>query len=291
MGLFINKDKHPEVYKNLEITNENNQELHRKDYLAELLQIQQNANLSVSQSLDELKLQNQMQKELHSDQWNELNNQLDDLKKREFEQHNLDIQIIERLKNLEEKYKTIYSFMEKETILKREILNDMRIQNRIHQEMTQRIEQFETVTQHLSEQIEKQREHLDEKTEQYEGFQTRVLTSLDNQEKQNQHLSVQLEERSKLDTTLTEKIAQQESYQSEILTKIDKQEALTEKLARQINHIRSILFERSNFLADKIEDGYKLTSSYVYKLLTGAEQPITFYTFKNKQEDQQKQTE
>ncbi|MDP4106779.1 MAG: hypothetical protein Q8935_17735, partial [Bacillota bacterium] len=93
MGLFINKDKHPEVYKNLEIMNENNQELHRKDYLAELLQIQQTANLSVSQSLDELKLQNQMQKELHSDQWNELNNQLDDLKKREFEQHTLDIQI------------------------------------------------------------------------------------------------------------------------------------------------------------------------------------------------------
>jgi hypothetical protein len=238
MGLFINKEKHPAVYKNREIKNENNQEFHRKDYLEELLQIQRTTNLSLCQSLDELKLHNHKQKELHSVQWKNLNNQLKDMKNREFEQHDLDIQIIEQLKILEEKYKTIHSLMEKETKLNLEI-----------------------------------------------------LTRLENQEKLNQQLSDQIEEQTKLEKNMTEKMAQQESYQTEILTRIDKQEALTEKLARQINHIRSILFERTNFLAEKIEDGYKLTSSYVYKLLTGSEQPITFYTLKNKQEEHQKQSE
>jgi hypothetical protein len=238
MGLFINKGKHPDVYKNLEIKNANNQELHRKDYLEELLQIQQSANISVSQSLDELKLKNHKQEELLSDQWKELNNQLNDMKKREFLQYDLDNQIIERLKNLEEKNRMIHSFMEKETELKLEI-----------------------------------------------------LTRLDNQEKLNQQLSDQIEKQTKFERNLTEKLSQQESSQSEILTRIDKQEALIEKLARQINHIRSILFERTNFLAEKIEDGYKLTSSYVYRLFTGSEQPLTFYTFKNKQEENQKQAE
>jgi hypothetical protein len=57
---------------------------------------------------------------------------------------------------------------------------------------------------------------------------------------------------------------------------LDKQEALTEKIYRQLNHIRSILFERTNYLAEKMDEGYKLTSSYVYNLMTGNDQPVSF---------------
>lgn len=288
MGLFINNKKHPGVYKNLEIKNENNQEVHRKDYLEELLKFQQKTNLSLSQSLEEIKLNNHEQKEMHTNQWDEVKNQLNEMEKKEFEHHNLDLQIMERLKRLEEKQKTLY---EDETKLKLDVMNEMETQNRISQEISNRIEQFEALTQQLSGQIKKQQENLNEKMEQYEGFQTKVLSRLDNHEKANQHLSEQIKEQINLEKELNEKMSQQESYQTEILTRIDKQEALTEKLARQINHIRSILFERTNFLAEKIEDGYKLTSSYVYKLLTGSEQPLTFYTIKNKQEDHQKHTD
>lgn len=291
MGLFINNKKHPEVYKNWAIPNENNQEIHRKDYLEELLNFQQKTNLSLSQSLEDIKLNNHEQKKLHSIQWNEVKNQLFDMNKREFEHLNLDLQIMERLKKLEEKQKTIYSFIEEEAKLKLEVMNEMETQNRISQEMAKRIEQFEVLTQELAGQIKKQQENLNEKAEQHKGFQTEVLSRLDNHEKVSQHLSEQIEEQTTLEKELTEKLSQQETYQTEILTRIDKQEALAEKLARQINHIRSILFERTNFLAEKIEDGYKLTSSYVYKLLTGSEQPLTFYTIKNKHEDPQKQTE
>lgn len=61
-----------------------------------------------------------------------------------------------------------------------------------------------------------------------------------------------------------------------MLKRLDTQEALLDKLGRQLNHVRSILFERTNYLVDKIDEGYKLTSSYVYKLMTGSEQPFTF---------------
>ncbi|MDQ6597448.1 hypothetical protein E2K98_06635 [Bacillus salipaludis] len=72
---------------------------------------------------------------------------------------------------------------------------------------------------------------------------------------------------------------------NQVLTRLDRQEALTEKILRQINHIRSILFERTNYLATKIEDGYKVTSTYVYKLMTGSEQPLTFLLRNDKKEE------
>ena len=52
-----------------------------------------------------------------------------------------------------------------------------------------------------------------------------------------------------------------EEHQVDVLKQLDKQEALTEKISRQLNHIRSIIFERTNYLATKLEDGYKLTAS------------------------------
>ena len=84
-----------------------------------------------------------------------------------------------------------------------------------------------------------------------------------------------------------EKLAHQEEFQTEVLRRLDSQEALTEKIFRQINHIRSILFERTNDLATKIEDGYKLTSTYVYKLMTGSDQPMTFTMIKDKKKKEE----
>lgn len=74
-----------------------------------------------------------------------------------------------------------------------------------------------------------------------------------------------------------------ENFQAEVLDRMDKQEGLTEKMLVQLNTIRSIIFERTNFLASKIEEGYKLTSSYVYKLMTGSEHPMTFYMLNQNQ--------
>jgi hypothetical protein len=37
-----------------------------------------------------------------------------------------------------------------------------------------------------------------------------------------------------------------------------------------------------------MDEGYKITSSYVYKLMTGSDQPITFYLMNNKKEEKQR---
>jgi hypothetical protein len=97
-----------------------------------------------------------------------------------------------------------------------------------------------------------------------------------------------LKTQEELQKQLAEKMSKQEEFQTGVLTRLDQQEALTEKIFRQLNHIRSILFERTNYLAEKIDEGYKITSSYVYNLMTGSDQPITFYLMNNKKEEKQK---
>ena len=77
--------------------------------------------------------------------------------------------------------------------------------------------------------------------------------------------------------------------QQEVMKRLDHQEALTEKMLRQMSNLRSILYERTNFLAETIEDSYQFTASYVYQLLTGTEQPLTFYMQrKHEKEGQEK---
>ena len=87
----------------------------------------------------------------------------------------------------------------------------------------------------------------------------------------------QMKQHSLNNEKLSQQIIEQKESQQEVLTRLDSQEALTEKALRQIGNLRSSLFERTNYLAEKIEDSYQLTSSYLYQLLTGADQPLTFY--------------
>jgi hypothetical protein len=99
-------------------------------------------------------------------------------------------------------------------------------------------------------------------------------------------ISLQLQEQLALQKQMAKQISQQENFQAGILGRLNNQEALTEKISRQLNHIRSILFERTNYLAEKIDAGYKVTSSYVYKLMTSSDKPLTFLMMNNKKKEE-----
>ncbi|WML39405.1 hypothetical protein RCG19_19830 [Neobacillus sp. OS1-2] len=114
---------------------------------------------------------------------------------------------------------------------------------------------------------------------------------LEKNEEANQQLAMQMNEQLELQKTAALKMEKQEDLQGSVLKRLDNQDALLDKLARQVNHIRSILFERTNYLASKIEDGYKVTSSYVYKLMTGSEQPLTFYLMNHQKEETKKKAD
>lgn len=210
MGLFINRKDHPDVFKNNEKINAPNQDYMKHDYISEYIDEQQRANVSLIHSFNEMKHRFYEQEDIQSNQWSELNSQLNDLKLNTQSQKEFEEQMIRWLKVLDEKNS-----------------------------------QLQTA---------------------------------------NLELSLQISAQMELQKTLSEKFSNQEEFQVGVLNRLDQQEALTEKISRQLNHIRSILFERTNYLAQKMEDGYKLTSSYVYNLMTGSDQPLTFYKLNKKEE-------
>nr|WP_263328260.1 hypothetical protein [Neobacillus sp. Marseille-Q6967] len=211
MGLYINKNKHPDVYKNqLKVTG-NNQNFMKKDSLTEIIDEQQKANVSLMKALDELKGRFLEQEDVQASHRNIVSGQLNELHLNHQKQKVFEEQVILWLKSLDDK-------------------------------------------------------------------NTNLQAS-------NKQLTSQIDEQLEWQKSMTEKFLKQEDFQAEVLSRLDKQEALTEKIFRQINHIRSILFERTNYLAEKIDEGYKLTSSYVYNLMTGSDQALTFYLLNKKQKN------
>lgn len=196
MGLFINNNHHPEVYKNKQPLQTTNQMISRQDFLSKIVQEQQKANAALNLALSEIGVQTQLQEETHLTQWNNVGRQLNDLRNR-----------------------------------------------------------------------------------------------LEHYEAANHQLVLQMNEQLELQKVVAEKMSKQEEFQGGVLQRLDTQEALMDKISRQINHIRSILFERTNYLATKIDDGYKITSSYVYKLMTGSEQPLTFFLMNQRKEENQNHTD
>lgn len=72
---------------------------------------------------------------------------------------------------------------------------------------------------------------------------------------------------SKIEQHLYTQISKQEEFELEVIERLDKQEAITEKLMRKMDDFRSILYERTSFITDKIEKGYHSTSAYLHKMI------------------------
>lgn len=114
--------------------------------------------------------------------------------------------------------------------------------------------------------------------------QQKVENRLETYGLSNEQLSVKMDEQTALQKQMVEEISNQENSNEEVLSRLENQEALMEKVLRQMGHFRSILFERTNFLAEQMEDGYHLTSSYVNQLMSGSDQPMTFFMTNRKRE-------
>ncbi|MGG1677105.1 hypothetical protein ACIFOT_15305 [Neobacillus sp. NRS-1170] len=152
-----------------------------------------------------------------------------------------------------------------------ELINELRMQSQLHKE---------TEAIHWK-QVDNQLHDLRENHQYQKEFENQII----------QYLQTINDKQLELQKELAGKLAEQAEFQGGVLQRLDTQEALIDKLSRQLNNIRSILFERTNYLAGKIEDGYKVTSSYVYKLMTGSEKPLTFFLLNNKKEEGQKQSD
>ena len=246
MGLFINHDHHPNVFKNQENVHAINQAFVKYNSLTELLNEQQKANMELMRSLAELESRYEQQEIAQKGQWKQLKYEIKDVKVNNFHHVEFENQLVQRLKLLDKKSSHLQEIVEKENPVTKSILEEINSLSNSNREIADRLKENEA---------------------------------------SNQGLSAQLNEQMNLQKEITEKLSIHEEHQVDVLKRLDKQEALTEKISRQLNHIRSIIFERTNYLAMKLEDGYKLTASHVYKLMQGTNQPLHFSHINPKKEE------
>ena len=166
--------------------------------------------------MDELKSRNEQQEITQKNQWKQIKYKMKDLKANHLSRLEFESQLVHRLETLDEKNSHLQERVESESPVTKSILEEMNRMSHSHREMAERLKENET---------------------------------------SNQVLSAQLNEQMNLQKEITEKLSIHEENQVDVLNRLDQQEALTEKIYRQLNHIRSIIFERTNYLATKLEDG------------------------------------
>lgn len=247
MGLYINH-RHGDIYKNNEGIQAPNQEVFIKNHVAEMIEEQQRVNKSLSSSFYELRNLYEQQSNKQTHQWKDITTQLNQLKQLNDTHDKLENDVIKVLQKLED--------------------NQLSIQKSIEENYLSK----ETYDQQLNEITS--------------GYQD-IADKLERHREVNEKLTSKVEQQTEWQKEIGDKVKEHEVSQEKVLERMENQEAITEKITRQMDHFRSILFERTNYLAEKVEEGYYLTTSYVAKLMSDPERPLAYMTLERKNKDKQ----
>lgn len=249
MGLFINNGEHLDVFRNKGEIKGPNQDTFHIDYLSELIDEQKKVNQSLSGAFRELEKLLQQHENKHIKDNQDIGKRLSELRQMNLQHEKFESRVMDWLAKLDDKNMKLQELAENEGALKQEFMD----------------------------QINNVRQSNDA-----------IVSQLQKYESANEQIIIKMAEQFELQQKMMEdQFSQQDEVQKEVITRLENQEALTEKILRQIDHFRSILFERTSFLAEKIENGYKLTSAYVHKLLAGTDQPVTVLKLEKKQKENQ----
>lgn len=249
MTLFFNTGEHPGVFKSNQLIEENNQSFYRRDHVAELIKEQEQIYQTLVQSLRELALFQKQQAKQQEQKWLESDQYRETFKEEQLDRKDFEKDATRLLHQLS---KQLAEF-------------DGRVgeQEQTNQAMVQQIASWQASNQHMT-------DYLNQHTA------------------YNEQLSEKLDEWSHRQVERDEALQTYVQEHRDMNERLENQEALSEKIMRQLDQLRANLFERSSHLAEKIDDGYQLTSSYIYQLLTGSHPSVTFLLSEEKNEDKKR---
>ncbi len=165
------------------------------------------------------------------------------------------------------------------------------IRNRLNglQEREGRQEQFENEVMESFVQLHAENHNFHQELENEQSNTQEIAEELNNVKHSTIEMARRLEEftsvQEEITTEVKEQLLKQEKTQQAVIGRLENQEGLTEKLLKQMDHLRSVLYERSNFLVEKIEGGYLSTSHFISRLLAGSEQPTARFMVNQKQDE------
>lgn len=170
-----------------------------------------------------------------------------------------------------QQFNSIYNQLEKQEAVTTPLLTNIETQQTFSKMMSERLTALEKLNtdvlkkiqneDHISQAIIDQLTLQDQsirdlagRFKSYEGLQETMAGQLD--------LHVELEEQ------INEKLQMQEVFHQSVMERISHQEALTEKVSRDLDHLKTVVFERVSYLAEKVEDHFKYMKDYIFNLIS-----------------------
>ncbi|KXH87082.1 hypothetical protein [Sporosarcina sp. HYO08] len=228
MPVFFNHDGHPEVFQNASAVVGHNQMQSKIEPLEEWKHEQREKNRAVQQRLETLDTVLADQKKMQLYQLIAIRQQLQELVDHS-ERHDLfEHSVMDSIEKLEKNH----------TALQEQVTEDRLSTDQWVADVHQLKQETYSIVKHLDEIVRLNEDHVNKLNEQ--------LT------KQKQ---------------LSDEMNEQKATQHDMLQRLDAQEGLIEKIVRRLDYFRFILYERTNHLTDKIEEGYRSISSPMTNLL------------------------
>lgn len=244
MAIYFNEEEYPYIFKNEEEISEPNQSIANYDFWSVFAEEQKRVQSRINKSVKALNHQLHQQELDHKRRWRKIYEKLNEQRKYNEKHKEFKKDVKGWLENIESQNVRLQAMLNEESLLKQEMIEKWHSLQSSYQEIERRLEK---------------------------------------QEAANEQLLSGLHEQHELQKEIVNQISKQEERYQEVIERLENQEALTEKVLRQVINLRSAIFERAGHLAEKIENGYKLTSSYIYKLMTGSVQPLQVFQLEQKE--------
>ncbi|MCM3638080.1 hypothetical protein M3152_10105 [Sporosarcina luteola] len=226
MGLFFNKKSHSDLYKGDSIA-ERNQSIYRTDSISESIIEQKKSFDMMNEKYTEMEKQLQKQRRIQSDRWRMTGIRFEEILDHQSQQRQFEQEAIGTLERLDQKHKELQKMLESKRKMNEELVEQINMLNHSNAEIAERLEKFD----------------ID---------QEKLLTKMNAQLEKQDQFSLSLEE--------------QKTVQTQMVERMEQHEGVIDKMIRQVDFLRSVIFERSHFIAEKIDKSYQLTTTYMSNL-------------------------
>lgn len=220
MGIYKNSDIEPNIYHldNNEITS--NQKEYRKNYLQEILLEQAKMNDSLKHSVEHVSQSLQLTNAAQQDQ-------------NKF--------MIHKLHSHDQFYERIEDYFQN--------------QEKTNEFLLQRLTLLEEKNEAILEKIEAER-LLTEAILDQQSIHDQVLHKLKENIDEEESVIDQLKKQDDLFDEFSSKLELQQIFHNTVMERLDQQEGLMKKIIGELDHLRSVIYERAAHIAEKIEDQY-----------------------------------
>lgn len=219
MGIYKNNDLNPRVFhthNDKQITS--NQKIYKGNYLQTILEEQSRINTTFKDSMEHVEESIKTTSDSHSDQ---LRLMLSKLSQQEI----LTVDLQELLQNQE--------------IINELLMNKLSLLEKKNEVLLEKMESDSLLTQAI----------LDQQSTHDQAL-NKLTKNLDVEES----VITQLQKQDEVFDEFANKLELQEVFHNTVMERLDQQEGLIKKMIGEIDHLRSIIYERASHIAEKIED-------------------------------------